>query len=51
VTAVQDERRFRPLIALCYQLGYLMFPAVVPVATWILMNRAFIETEVVRHRL
>lgn len=31
------------LIALCYQLGYLMLPAVVPLATWILMNRAFLE--------
>ncbi|MDT8439664.1 MAG: exosortase H-associated membrane protein [Wenzhouxiangellaceae bacterium] len=31
------------LIALCYQLGYLMLPAVVPVATWILMNRPFLE--------
>lgn len=32
------------LVALFYQLGYLMFPAVVPVAAWILMNRPFIET-------
>jgi hypothetical protein len=39
------------MIALCYQLGYLMLPAVVPIATWILMNRRFIETEVVRHKL
>lgn len=31
------------LIALCYQLGYLMLPAVVPLATWILMNRPFLE--------
>ncbi len=31
------------MMALCYQLGYLMFPAVVPVAAWILMNRPFIE--------
>ncbi|AKS40863.1 exosortase H-associated membrane protein [Wenzhouxiangella marina] len=37
------------MIALFYQLGYLMFPAVVPLATWILLNRRFIETEVVRH--
>lgn len=32
------------VIALCYQLGYLMFPAVVPVVAWILMNRPFLET-------
>lgn len=31
------------MIALCYQLGYLMLPAVMPVAAWILMNRAFLE--------
>ncbi len=39
------------LIALCYQLGYLMFPAVIPVATWILMNRGFIENTVLRRPL
>ncbi len=38
------------MIALCYQLGYLMFPAVVPVAGWILMNRPFIEQHVLRGR-
>lgn len=31
------------VIALCYQLGYLMLPAVVPVVSWILMNRPFLE--------
>ena len=31
------------MIALFYQLGYLMLPAVVPVACWILMNRPFLE--------
>ena len=40
----------RTLIALFYQLGYLMFPAVIPVATWILMNRDFIEREVLTYR-
>jgi hypothetical protein len=49
--AVRDSVFSPTAIALCYQLGYLMFPAVVPVATWILMNRAFIEKEVLRHRL
>ena len=36
------------MIALFYQLGYLMLPAVIPVATWILLNRAFIEAHVIR---
>lgn len=31
------------LIALMYQLGYLMLPAVIPLAAWILMNRPFLE--------
>ncbi|TVQ41930.1 MAG: hypothetical protein EA370_00840 [Wenzhouxiangella sp.] len=48
--AVREQGISPNVIALCYQLGYLMFPAVVPVATWILMNRDFIESEVLRHR-
>lgn len=39
------------LIALFYQMGFLMFPAVIPIATWILMNRRFIENDVLRRRL
>ena len=31
------------VIALAYQFGYLILPAVVPVALWIGLNRAFIE--------
>ena len=31
-------------IALAYQFGYLILPAVVPVALWIGLNREFIET-------
>jgi hypothetical protein len=31
------------LIALAYQFGYLILPAVVPVALWIGLNRRFIE--------
>ena len=31
-------------IALAYQFGYLILPAVVPVALWIGLNRDFIET-------
>lgn len=51
VASVIDEVAFNPtMIALCHQLGYLMFPAVIPVATWILMNRHFIENHVLRKR-
>jgi hypothetical protein len=32
------------VITLGYQFGYLILPAVVPVATWILLNRRFFET-------
>jgi len=32
------------LIALCYQFGYLILPALVPAVLWIVCNRAFIET-------
>lgn len=31
-------------IGLMYQFGYLVLPAVVPVALWIMMNRRFLET-------
>jgi hypothetical protein len=30
-------------VALAYQLGYLIFPAVIPVVLWVLMNRPFFE--------
>jgi len=50
--AVVDGSALTPtMIALFYQLGYLMFPAVVPIATWILMNRAFIEKHVIRYKV
>lgn len=41
--AVQSTDLAPTTIALCYQLGYLMFPGVIPIAAWILMNRPFIE--------
>jgi len=41
--AVAETGMSPTVIALCYQLGYLMLPAVVPLATWILMNRPFLE--------
>jgi hypothetical protein len=31
------------LIALCYQLGVLIFPPLVPVVLWVLANWALIE--------
>lgn len=48
--AVQASAMPPNVIALCYQLGYLMFPAVIPVAAWILMNRPFIENHVLKQR-
>lgn len=41
--AVVDVGIPKTLIALCYQLGYLILPAVVPIALWILFNRRFLE--------
>ncbi|MDT8410460.1 MAG: exosortase H-associated membrane protein [Wenzhouxiangellaceae bacterium] len=41
--AVAESSLSPTMIALFYQLGYLMLPAVVPLATWILMNRPFLE--------
>lgn len=41
--AVAETSLSPTMIALFYQLGYLMLPAVVPLATWILMNRPFLE--------
>jgi len=32
------------LVAFCYQFGYLVLPAVIPVVVWIIMNRRFIES-------
>lgn len=38
------ETGFPPtLIALCYQLGYLILPAVIPLVIWILLNRDFLQ--------
>lgn len=47
--AVRQSSLSPTAIALCYQLGYLMFPGVIPIAAWILMNRPFIE-KLVEHR-
>jgi hypothetical protein len=32
------------LVALCYQFGYLILPALVPAALWIICNRRFVES-------
>lgn len=43
-TLIQRDGLNRELIALCYQFGYLILPAVVPVVLWLGMNRRYIET-------
>ncbi|QKK01705.1 MAG: hypothetical protein HND55_02955 [Pseudomonadota bacterium] len=48
--AVRSSGLSPSVIALCYQLGFLVLPGVVPIAAWILMNRAFIEQQVIRQR-
>ncbi len=41
--AILDTGLTPNLVALMYQLGYLIIPAVVPIAYWILMNNDFIS--------
>ena len=41
---IQRDGVNREVIALCYQFGYLILPAVVPIALWLGMNRAFIQS-------
>lgn len=36
------------VVALCYQFGYLILPAVAPVVLWVLGNRRYLETLVGR---
>lgn len=40
--AVLDIGLIPEVVALLYQMSYLIFPAVIPVAYWIIMNRNFI---------
>ncbi len=47
---VRDTWLSPTAIALGYQLGFLMLPAVTPITAWILMNRAFLENVVLKHR-
>lgn len=42
--AVKGQGIHPEVLALAYQFGYLILPAVVPVVLWMLMNRSFIET-------
>ena len=44
VEAAQRAGASLELIALCYQFGYLILPALVPAALWIVLNRSFIES-------
>lgn len=44
VEAAQRAGLSLEFIALCYQFGYLILPALVPAALWIVLNRSFIQT-------
>ena len=50
VAAIAQTAVSPTMIALFYQLGYLMLPAVIPLATWILMNRPFLEDVVMTRK-
>jgi hypothetical protein len=43
LAAVQNAGLAADAVALGYQFGYLILPAVMPVALWIVMNRQFLE--------
>jgi len=43
VDAAQHAGLSLEFIALCYQFGYLILPALVPAVLWIALNRSFIE--------
>lgn len=42
--AVREAGLNLNLVALCYQFGYLILPAVAPVVLWVLGNRPFLES-------
>ncbi|MCB1642145.1 MAG: hypothetical protein KDI37_10465 [Xanthomonadales bacterium] len=43
VAAIQGAGLSANLLAFCYQLGYLILPAVFPIFLWVAMNKRFIE--------
>jgi hypothetical protein len=43
LAAVQSMGINREIVALCYQLGYLILPSISPIIIWIALNRVFIE--------
>ena len=43
VEAAQRAGLSLEFVALCYQFGYLILPALVPAVLWIVLNRTFIE--------
>ena len=43
IEAAQRAGLSLEFVALCYQFGYLILPALVPAVLWIVLNRAFIE--------
>ncbi len=45
--AAQHASNLPPtLIVICYQMGYLILPAVLPVAWWVLSNRRYLERHI-----
>lgn len=47
-TAAQASSLPPTLIAICYQMGYLILPAVMPVAWWIISNRSYLERHIIK---
>ena len=42
-TAINDTGISHNLVAVMYQMSYLILPAIVPVVAWVLLNRRFVE--------
>ena len=47
-TAAQASSLPPTLIAISYQMGYLILPAVMPVAWWIISNRSYLERHIIK---
>ena len=52
--AIHNQMRMtrfsREMLALCYQLGYLIFPAIMPILIWAMMHRPFVRELIPNHR-
>ena len=42
-TAINDTGISHNLVAVMYQMSYLILPAIVPIVAWVLLNRRFVE--------